>query len=129
MGVSGWTYRLNRIPFLSGSCRGLRQLPPCAFSGLCGEYRFSNGPDKRIVHSLYSILLHELTAVVKAIEALLADHIKIITMVNDFINIVRGNQNGGALPGGAVKTLPNIVTKFGVYTGSRFVENYKVCGN
>ena len=96
---------------------------------LCCEYRFSNGSDKRIVHSLYAIPMHELTTIGKAIEALLANHIKIITMVNDFINIVRGNQNSGALPGGAVKALPNIATKLWVYTGSRLVKNHEVCRN
>ena len=101
----------------------------CSSSCLCRECRFSNGPDKCIVHSLCSILVHELTTVGKAIEALLTNHVKIITMVNDFINIVRGDKNGGALSGSAVKALPNIVTKLGIYTSSRFVENYEVCSN
>ncbi|MCY1184477.1 hypothetical protein D9M73_251740 [compost metagenome] len=73
--------------------------------------------------------MHELTTISKAIEALLTNHVKIITMVNYLINIVRGNKNSGAFPGGTMKTLPNIVTKFWIYAGSRLVENHEVCRN
>ncbi|MNN89655.1 hypothetical protein D3C81_2075010 [compost metagenome] len=73
--------------------------------------------------------MHELTTIGKAIEAFLANHVKIITMVNDLINIVRGNQNSGAFTGSAAQALPNIAPKFRIYTGGRFVENHEVCRN
>ncbi|VVM67217.1 hypothetical protein PS673_01582 [Pseudomonas fluorescens] len=138
MGMSGGFIRGRTSPALPTESNFIphRELPQSTvapprvrFRCLCCEYRFSNCSDKRIVHCLYSIPIHKLTTIGKAIEALLANHVKIIAMVNYLINIVRGNQNSGALPGGALKALPNITTKLWIYTGSRLVKNHEVCRN
>ena len=73
--------------------------------------------------------MREFISIGETIEALLADHIEIITVADHLLNIVRRNQDGSAFLCSTVKALPNIVAKLWIYTGSRFVENHEVCRN
>lgn len=83
--------------------------------------------NKGLIQTGRTVCLQKTFRISEVVETLLTQHIKVIAMSNDFIDIVRRNQHRDSFCCCALQAFPDVMSKLWIYTRRRLIQNHEVC--